>query len=190
MVRNSRVCSSSGSDPEPNRCNRSYHMNTRTIAIGPVLPPKTRHLNLTTLPPIQYLSSDCIVTWSLCRLCSSSRSFTSRFQICDPTNIRWVTIENPIISCKIVLYFTARQWLSVGSQIWKREAKDRLELHNLHPDHLVIRSELKYLIGVKVAGTVKMEPRSWYNLAKNHGFMSGLGNNPAKTAQFWFLGGS
>ena len=28
--------------------------------------------------------------------------------------------------------------------------KERLELHNLHTDHIMIRSELKYLIGEKV----------------------------------------
>ena len=54
----------------------------------------------------------------------------------------------------------------------------------------MIRSELKYLIGAKVVGTVKMEPRSGYNPAKNRGFMSGPGNNPAKPARFGFLGGS
>jgi len=51
-----------GLGPEPNRCNGFYHTKTRTVAIGPVLPPKTRHFNLTTLAPIKYLSSDCNVT--------------------------------------------------------------------------------------------------------------------------------
>ena len=189
-VPNSRVGSGSGSDPEPNRCNGSYHTKTRTVAIGPVLPPKTRHFNITTLASIKYLSSDRIMTWSVCRLCSSSRSFTSRFQICVPTNIRWVAIENPLISRKMGLYFTATQRITVGSQIWKREVKERLEMHNLRTDHLLIWSELKYLIGAKVVRTVKMELRSGYNPAKNRGFMSGPGNNPAKTARFGFLGGS
>jgi len=189
-VPNSRVGFGSGSDPEPNRCNGSYHTDTRTIAIGPVLPPKTRHFNITTLAPIKNLSSDRIMTWSVCRLFSSSRSFTSRFQICDPTNICWVAIENPIVSCKIGLHFTATQRISVRSQIWKREVKEGLELHNLHTDHLMMQSELKYLIGAKVVGTVKMEPRSGCNPAKNRGFMSGPGNKPTKTARFGFLGGS
>ena len=61
-VPNSRVGSGTGSDPEPNRCNGSYHKKTRTVAIGPVLPPKTRHCDITTLAPIKYLSSDCILT--------------------------------------------------------------------------------------------------------------------------------
>jgi hypothetical protein len=31
-----------------------------------------------------------------------------------------------------------------------REVKERLKLHNLHTDHVVIRLELKYLIGAKM----------------------------------------
>jgi hypothetical protein len=58
--------------------------------------------------------------------------------------------------------------------------KEGLELHNLHTDHVVIRSELKYLIGATVAGTANMEPRSGFYPAKNRGFMSGPGNKPAK----------
>jgi len=34
----------------------------------------------------------------------------------------------------------------VGSQISKREVKERLKLNNLRTDHVVIRSELKYSI--------------------------------------------
>jgi hypothetical protein len=75
--------------------------NTRTVGNGVVLPPKTRHLKFTILAPIQYLSSDRITTWLIRRLCSFSRSFTSGFQICDRTSIRWVAIENPPISLKI-----------------------------------------------------------------------------------------
>jgi hypothetical protein len=41
--------------------NGSYHTKTRTVAIGPVLPPKTRHFNTTSLAPIKYLSSDHIM---------------------------------------------------------------------------------------------------------------------------------
>jgi len=31
-----------------------------------------------------------------------------------------------------------------------QEVKERLELHNLRTDHVMIRSQLKYLIGAKV----------------------------------------
>jgi hypothetical protein len=61
-VPNRWVSSGSGSDLEPNRCNGSYHTKTRTVAIGPVLPPKTLHYKSTIFPAIQYLSSDRIVT--------------------------------------------------------------------------------------------------------------------------------
>ena len=48
---------------------------------------KTRHFNTTSLAPINYLSSDRIMTRSIRKLCNFMRSFTSRFQICDRTNI-------------------------------------------------------------------------------------------------------
>jgi len=57
------------------------------------------------------------VTWSLLRLCICSRSFTTNFQSCNPTNIRRVAIDNPRISLTICIYFTATQRISVWSQI-------------------------------------------------------------------------
>ena len=87
---NSLFSFGSSSNPEPNRRNRFPH--------------KTQNFNTTTLPPIKYLSSDRIMIWSVCRLCIWSRSFTSRSQICDPTNIRSVAIENPLISLKFALF--------------------------------------------------------------------------------------
>jgi len=44
----------------------------------------------------------------------------------------------------------ATQQTFVGSQSWKREVKERLKLHNLRIDRVVIRSELKYLVGPKI----------------------------------------
>jgi len=190
MVPNRRVGSGSGSDPEPNSCNGSYHTKTRTVAIGPVLPPKTRHYKSKICALIQYLSSDCIMTWSVGRLSSFSPSFTSRSQICGRTNIHRVTIENLGISPEIWRYFTAIQWILVQSQIWQREVKEGLKLHNLRTDHIVIRSELKYIIGATVAGTANMEPRSGFNPAENRGFMSGPGNKPARPERVGLLGGS
>jgi hypothetical protein len=53
----SRISISKGSglgfEPEPNCGNRSYHTKTRTVAIGPVLPPKTRHFNFTIMAAIK-----------------------------------------------------------------------------------------------------------------------------------------
>jgi hypothetical protein len=119
------------------------------ILIGLLLPPKTRHLNLTTLAPIQYLSADCIVTWSVHRMCIIRHSLISWFQNCDATNIGCVAIENPRISHQIWHYFTATQRISIALQFRIREVKELLQLHNLRTDHVIIRSELKNLIGAK-----------------------------------------
>ena len=146
MVPNSRVGSGSGSTRNRTVAMGRTTRKTRPIANWPVLPPKTRHFNITSFSPIKYLSSDCIVTWSVRRLCSSSHSFTSRSQICDSTNIRWIAVENPLIWLNFCPFFTATQRISVRLQFWKREVKERLELHNLHTDHVTIRSELQYLI--------------------------------------------
>jgi len=126
--------------PKPDRCNGSYHMKNPAHWKWAGFPPKTPHFKFTILAPIKYLSSDRIMTWSVRRLCSFSFSFTSHCPICDQTNIRWVAIENPPISGKISLNFTASQWILVLSQIWQREVKEQLKLHNLHTDHVMIRS--------------------------------------------------
>ena len=179
-----------GLEPEPNRCNGFYHTKTRTVAIGPVLPPKARHFNLTTLPPIKKLSSDRIITWSICALCSFRRSFVSRNQIRDQTNVRGVTLENPPISGKMCPYFTATQRISVGSQIWMMEVKELVKLHNLHIHHLMIRSELKYLMAAKAVGMVMFEPRSGSNTAKNPRFFVRSGLQPGATYPVRFLADS
>jgi hypothetical protein len=44
--------------------------------------------------------------------------------------------------------FTAIQRIFIGVQIGDREVKERLKLHHSYIDHIAIRSELKYLIGV------------------------------------------
>ena len=163
---NSRVGSGSGSTQNRTVATVLTTQKTRPTGNGPVLPPKTRHFNITTLPPIKYLSSDRIMTWSVCRLCSSTRSFTSRSQIFDPTNIRWVAIEYPLISLKMGPFFTATQRISVESQIGQREVKERPELQILRTDHVMIQWELKYLIGGKGVGTVNLEPQSGSNPAK------------------------
>jgi len=40
------------------------------------------------------------------------------------------------------------------------EVKELVKLHNLRSHHVLIRSELKYLIAAKGVGTVKLEPQS------------------------------
>jgi len=155
-----------GLGPEPNCCNGFYHTKTRTVAIGPVLPPITQHLNNTTLAPIKYLSSDHIVTWSVHRLCSFTSSFASCIQICDPTNIRRVAIEIPQIPLRIGPFFTATQRILVGSQIWMLEVKEIIILHNLHTNHVTVQSELTNLIGAKAVATINLEPWAGSNLTK------------------------
>jgi len=146
-----------GLGPEPNRCNGFYHTKTWTVAIGPVLPPNTRHFYFTSLAPMKYLSSDRIVTWSVHRFCSFTSSFAYRFQICDPTNIRGVPIENPQIPLRIGPFFTATQRISVGLQMWMLQVKELIILHNLRTNHVTVRSELTYLIGVKAVRTINLE---------------------------------
>lgn len=52
------------------------------------------HLTVcTSLTTIQYISSDYIMTWFVCRLCSFLNSFTSFSQLCDPTYICWLSMK-------------------------------------------------------------------------------------------------
>jgi len=141
---------------------------TRTIWNGPVSPPQTRHSKFTILAPIKYCSSDHTATWSIHRLCSFSRSCTSGIQIFNQTNIHWVAMENPRISLNICLNFTATQWISIVSPIWMLEMKELVKLHNLHIHHVTIQSELRYLIGAEVAGTLKWNRGPSSTWPKNH----------------------
>jgi len=176
MRQNSRVGSGFGSTWNRTVATGLTTRKTRTVGNGAVLPPKTQHVKSTVFAPIKYLSSDRIMTWSLRKLSSFSPSFASRIQMCDLTNIRGGAIENPRNSLKNRLYFTATQRISVRSQTWMREVKEGLKLHNLRTDHVTIRSELIYLFGVRVRGTVQ--------------WICGPGNKPAKTQRVGLLGGS
>jgi hypothetical protein len=104
------------------------------------------------LPPIKYLSSYHIVTWSISRLCSFSRSFPSRFQICHPTVICSVAVILGLILCEIGGFSIVTQLILVASHICKWEVTERNKLHNLFVDHVTIQSEMKYLLGAKHLG--------------------------------------
>jgi len=67
--------------------------------------------------------------------------------------------------------------------------KEPLILYNLRIDHVMIRSQLIYLNGAKVAGTVIWNRGPGTTRPKNRGFTSGPGNNPAKTKPFGFWPG-
>jgi len=110
---NSRVRSSSGSTRNWTVATGLTTRKTQMNGNGPVSPPKTRHFKFTILAPIMYLRSDRIMTWSICTLCSFSRSFTSRCQICNRTNIRWVTFETARMTHTMWSDFTAIQLLLV-----------------------------------------------------------------------------
>jgi len=190
MGPNSQVGSGSGSTRNWTVATGLTTRKTRTIGNGPVSQPKTRHFKFPIMDPIKYWSSDRTMTWSVRTLCSVSHSFTSHCQICDRTNIRWVAIENARISLKIWCYFTVIQRIFVWSQIWKREVEQRLKLHNLHIHHVMICWDLRYLIGAKVAGTVRWNRSGGPTRPKIRGLMSGLGNKPAKTQWVGSLAGS
>ena len=77
--------SSSGCYPET----RGTQLVRAQVGTGPRF-----HITVpATLPPIKYLSSDRIVTWSVRKLCGFSPSFTSRCQICDSANIRRIAVK-------------------------------------------------------------------------------------------------
>jgi len=105
----------------------------------------------TTLAPIKYLSFDRIMTWSIRKLFSFSRSFTSCIQICNPIDIRLMVVKEWLNWSEIGGFSIATQGILVGSKIWKWEVKEWLKLHNIRIDHVVIQSELKYLIEARNA---------------------------------------
>jgi len=50
------------------------------------------------------------------------------------------------------------------------EVKELIKLHNLRIHEVIVQSELKNLIAAKAVGTVKLEPQSGSNPAKNPRF--------------------
>jgi len=126
--------------------NRCTHRVRGRVGTGPRF-----HITVpSTLAPNKYLSSDRIVTWSVRRLCSISPSFTSRCQICDWSNIRWIAVKEGDSSAEKCGFSIATQRILVRSQMWQREVKEGLKLQNLRTDHVTIRSELRYLIGATI----------------------------------------
>jgi len=112
-----------------------------------------------------------------------SCSFATSLQMCDPINIHWVTIENQWLSQAICCFFTAIQWVLVGSQIRIREVKEQLKLDNLSIDHVTIRPELKYLFGAKVIGTRKWNSSPVPIVPYSDRFISNPGGTPALVTQ-------
>jgi len=176
--------------PKLDHGNRCYHTKNPEHWKWAGFTTKSWHFKFTLLAPIKYLSSNHIRTWSRRSMCSFSSCFTSRCQICDRTIIGWIGIENTQISPTIWCYFTAIQRILVRSQIRKREVTGRLTLHNVCIDCVMIPSELRYSIGAKVAGTFRWNCGPSSTRPHYRGFMSGLGNNPAKRTPIGYLDGS
>jgi hypothetical protein len=65
----------------------------------------------------------------------------------------------------------------------------RLVLHNRRTDYVMIQSEVKYLIGVQVGGTVIRNHGLGTTRPKTHVFLSGPGGNLIMTKWFGVLAG-
>jgi len=172
---NYRVGSGSGSTPSWTVATGLSKRKTQIIGNVLVLPQRTVYLKYTILAPSRNLSSDYIKEWSICTLCRFTRSGTFHCWICDQTNISWVALENLWISSKIWFDFPAIQRTLVQSEIWQREVEAMLKLNDLQSDHISIRSELRYLIGVNVAGNIKWNQGPARTCSKKPWFMSGPG---------------
>jgi len=98
---------------------------------------------------MRHLSSDCIATRSVHRLCSLRSSFTSSIQICNPTDIGWAAVKYTQNWSEFDGFSITTERLFVRSQVWMWDAQELLKLHNLRTDHVTIRPELTYLIGAK-----------------------------------------
>jgi len=90
------------------------------------------------------------MTWSIRRLCSFSRSSMSRFLICNHTNSCWMACKYRYAWGQIRGFSKPTQRILVRLPIWQREVKERLKQHKLHINHVMIQSELRYLIGAKI----------------------------------------
>jgi len=127
--------------PKADRWNRSYHGNNPDRSKWAGVTNKTQPLRFNNLAALRYLSSDHILTLSICRCCSLNHSLTSRCQICNQTNILWVNIDNPQILHQLWHYYTAIQHMFGRSHNWNREVDDRLNAHNVCIHYVTIWSK-------------------------------------------------
>lgn len=111
--------------------------------------------------------------------------FLLHFQMCGPTNIHGVAIENLEISLNICPYYTATQQLSVRSQIRMLEMKELVNLHNLCIHHVMIPSDLNKLMAANGEETVKLDWLSISNQAKIPPFLVRCGKQPRQDNAGW-----
>jgi len=110
-----------------------------TVALGPVTTGIPGPCKPSIFPPIRYLSSHHIPTWSIRESCSFWRSFTWWSAMLNPTIIRCVAVENPQFGRDFEWYFRATQWILIGVQIGDPGVKAHLILHISCIDHVLIR---------------------------------------------------
>jgi len=116
-----------------------------------VVPGLRFHLEVpATFPSIKCLRSQRTMTGWISRMCSFTRSSTSHFQICHRINIHSIAVKWHQMISRIYGWLIATERILVRSQIGQREVKERLKLHNVRPNHVLVWSELKYLIGAKI----------------------------------------
>ena len=102
----------------------------------------------------------------------------------------WSRYRKPASLAETCTDFPATDPISVGWHIWILEVKELVKLHNLRVHFVLIQSELKFSVGVKVAGTIIRNSGPGSTWPNNGGFLSGLGTNPTLVTQVRFYGGS
>jgi len=186
MVPKPQFGSGNGLELNWNRCNRFYPINKPNRSEPTVfwLVPQFRQLR--TLASTKYLSSDRITIWYLRKRCSFGCSLTSYSLFCDPINICWVTAKDAQVTPLFHSNSTNIDWISK----WRIGGERACKTASFTIYHIVIWSELKYVIGAKVLSSGKWGSAVCRTCPKNRGFMSGVGNNPARTMWVWLLAGS
>lgn len=125
-------------------------------------------------PLVSLFDSSGTITTARGDLLTFCHSFATHIQFGVLTNIRRVTFEKPWFKPYISHFFTAIERILVRLQIWKQAVNERLKWHILHINYIVIQSELEYLIGAKVAKTVKWK----CNLVPNWSNTTGVQQGP------------
>jgi hypothetical protein len=83
-------------------------------------------------------------------MCSAGHAFTTHCPICDLTDIRRAAVKTGPILSQIWRDLIVTQQILLVTHICNPEVKEQVELQNLCTDHVMTRSELKYLFGGKV----------------------------------------
>jgi len=182
-VRNWRFSSRSGLQPNWNLCTGLYRIQKLNPSEPTVFWPVPYFCKLGTLAPNKYLSSDCITIWYICKRCSFWCSFTSHPQMCDPITIRWVTLKITQIPAPFHRNLMNSDQIPIWRRGGERASKTASFMYISYCDTI-----WTYILNWNQSCEIaKMRLCCMINPAKNRGFMSCLGYNPAKTERFGFL---